>query len=183
LPRRRPKKLRGKPERYHHSLKALAIREKKLHIAGQPELRIEGTPVFLDVEGIPDRDFYYLIGLRIRNGDSVVQHGLWADSLEGEKKIYFEFLELLRAIDKPSLIHYGSFETEFSRQMTARYGIVDSSRHRIQWKSPPNKPPVNYQWAGLFSNILQQSEEHCLLAWVRMVRPFISWRQIDCLPL
>ena len=68
LPRRRPKKMRDKQERYHHSLKALAIREKKLHIAGRPELRIEGTPVFFDVEGIPDRDFYYLIGLRIRNG-------------------------------------------------------------------------------------------------------------------
>jgi predicted RecB family nuclease len=46
LPRRRPKKMRDKEERYHHSLKALAIREKKLHIAGRPELRIEGTPVF-----------------------------------------------------------------------------------------------------------------------------------------
>src|SRR5262249_31785138 len=67
LPRRRPKKMRDKPERYHHSVKALAIREKKLHIVGRPELKIEGTPVFFDVEGIPDRDFYYLIGLRIKN--------------------------------------------------------------------------------------------------------------------
>ncbi len=47
LPRRRPKKMRDKQERYHHSLKALAIREDKLHIAGRPELIIEGTPVFL----------------------------------------------------------------------------------------------------------------------------------------
>jgi predicted RecB family nuclease len=123
LPRRRPKKMRNKQERYHHSLKALAIREEKLHIAGQPELRIEGTPVFFDVEGIPDRDFYYLIGLRIRNGDSVVQHSLWADTLEDEAKIYFHFLELLKTIDQPSLIHYGSFETEFSKQMAARYGM------------------------------------------------------------
>ena len=46
LPRRRPKKLRDKHERYHHSLKALAIREKKLHIAGQPELKIEGHRSF-----------------------------------------------------------------------------------------------------------------------------------------
>ena len=37
-PRRRPKKLRDKREKYHHSLKALAIREKKLHIVGSPEL-------------------------------------------------------------------------------------------------------------------------------------------------
>ena len=75
-PRRRPKRLRDKREKYHHSLKALAIREKKIHIVGSPELKIEGTPVYLVVEGLPDRDFYYLIGLRIGNGDSAVQHSL-----------------------------------------------------------------------------------------------------------
>ena len=52
-PRRRPKRLRDKREKYHHSLKALAIREKKIHIVGSPELKIEGTPVYLDVEGCP----------------------------------------------------------------------------------------------------------------------------------
>jgi len=71
-PRRRPKRLRDKREKYHHSLKALAIREKKIHIVGSPELKIEGTPVYLDVEGLPDRDFYYLIGVRIGNGESAV---------------------------------------------------------------------------------------------------------------
>jgi predicted RecB family nuclease len=123
LPRRRPKKMRDRQERYHHSLKALAIREKKLHIAGRPELRIEGTPVFFDVEGIPDRDSYYLIGLRLRNGDSVVQHSLWANTAEDEAQIYFQFLNILKTLDKPSLIHYGAFETEFLKQMGARYGI------------------------------------------------------------
>lgn len=54
--------MRDKQEKYHHSLKALAIREKKIHIVGNPELKIEGTPVYLDVEGLPDRGFYYLIG-------------------------------------------------------------------------------------------------------------------------
>jgi predicted RecB family nuclease len=43
-PRRRPKRLRDKRENYHHSLKALAIREKKIHIVGSPTLKIEGTP-------------------------------------------------------------------------------------------------------------------------------------------
>ena len=63
-PRRRPKRLRDKREKYHHSLKALAIREKKIHIVGSPDLKIEGTPVYLDVEGLPDRDFYYLIEIQ-----------------------------------------------------------------------------------------------------------------------
>lgn len=49
-PRRRSRRMRDKREKYHHSLKALAIREKKIHIVGSPELKIEGTPVYLDVE-------------------------------------------------------------------------------------------------------------------------------------
>jgi predicted RecB family nuclease len=61
-PRRRPKRSGSKPQKYSHELKALAIREGKIHIAGRPELNIKGNPVYLDVEGIPDQDFYYLIG-------------------------------------------------------------------------------------------------------------------------
>jgi predicted RecB family nuclease len=120
-PRLRPKRLRDKREKYHHSLKALAIREKKIHVVGSPELKIEGTPVYLDVEGLPDRDFYYLIGVRIGNGESAVQHSLWADTVEDEGKIWREFLDILETIEKPVLIHYGGYETTFLKQMSERY--------------------------------------------------------------
>src|ERR1035437_2954392 len=121
-PRRRPKKQRDKREKYHHSLKALAIREKKIHIVGSPELKIDGTPVYFDVEGLPDRDFYYLIGMRIGDGDSAVQHSLWADTVEDEGKIWREFLALLETVERPVLIHYGSYETIFLKQMCERFG-------------------------------------------------------------
>jgi hypothetical protein len=49
-PRRRPRRLRDKREKYHHALKALAIREQKIHIVGSAELKVEGTPGYLDVE-------------------------------------------------------------------------------------------------------------------------------------
>ncbi len=120
-PRRRPKRLRNKREKYHHALKALAIREKKIHIVGSPELKIEGTPVYLDVEGLPDRDFYYLIGLRIGNGDTAVQHSLWADTVEDEGKIWRDLLAVLENVEKPVLIHYGSYETTFLRKMKERH--------------------------------------------------------------
>jgi hypothetical protein len=120
-PRRRPKRLRDKREKYHHSLKALAIREQKIHIVGSPELKIEGTPVYLDVEGL-DRDFYYLIGLRIGSGESAIQHSLWADTVADEGKIWREFLAILETVEKPVLIHYGSYETTSIHCMFERYG-------------------------------------------------------------
>jgi predicted RecB family nuclease len=120
-PRRRPKRLRDKREKYHHSLRALAIREQKIHLVGRPELKVEGTPVYLDVEGLPDRDFYYLIGVRIGNGESAVQHSLWADTLEDEGRIWREFLGILETVEKPVLIHYGSYESTFLKRMCERY--------------------------------------------------------------
>ena len=120
-PRRRPKRLREKREKYHHSIKALAIRENKIHIVGSPELKIEGTPVFLDVEGLPDRDFYYLIGLLIGNGESAVRHSLWADTVEDEGKIWREFLGILNTVERPVLIHYGSYEQAFVKNMSHRH--------------------------------------------------------------
>ncbi|MBI5185610.1 MAG: IS66 family transposase [Nitrospinae bacterium] len=121
-PRRHPKRFKEKREKYHHSLKAFAIREKKIHIVGRPELQIEGTPVYLDVEGLPDRDFYYLIGMRVRNGDSVMQHSPWADEQEDEESIWKEFLRILSGIPNPALICYGRYETTFIRTMFGRYG-------------------------------------------------------------
>jgi predicted RecB family nuclease len=121
-PRRRPKRKRDKREKYHHSLKALAIREKKIHIVGSPELKNEGTPVYLDVEGLPDREFYYLIGVRIGNGESAVQHSLWADAVEDEGKIWRDFLAIVNTVEKPVLIHYGAYETTFLKRMRVRHG-------------------------------------------------------------
>jgi predicted RecB family nuclease len=121
-PRKRPKRLRGTREKYHHSIKALAIREKKIHIVGSPEFKIDGMPVYLDVEGLPDVDFYYLIGLRVGNGESAIQYTLWADSSEDERTIWKDFLCILETIENPVLIHYGSYETAFLKKMSERYG-------------------------------------------------------------
>ncbi|PYV28445.1 MAG: hypothetical protein DMG27_01175 [Acidobacteria bacterium] len=103
-------------------MKALAIREKKVHIVGRPEMKIEGTPVYLDVEGLPDRSFYYLIGIRIKAGDSVVHHSFWADSPSDEGRIWQQFLSKLIGIENPVLVHYGSFESVFLRRMRERHG-------------------------------------------------------------
>lgn len=119
-PRRKSKHSASEPEKYHHALKALAIREQKIYIAGRPKLNLTGTPVYLDVEGVPDRDFYYLIGVRIKNGDGYVQHSFWAD--EKSEEIWHSLLKTLATVESPQLIHYGSYETVFLKRMKDRYG-------------------------------------------------------------
>ena len=128
-PRRRSKRSLSKPNKYYASLKALAIREQKIHVAGKPELDTGQTPVYIDVEGVPDRDLYYLIGLRIQAGNSYVQHSLWANDLSEEKEIWARFLQTISKVENPRLIYYGSYETLFLKRMKARYpeAIEDST--------------------------------------------------------
>jgi predicted RecB family nuclease len=122
-PRRRSKRLAAKPEKYHHALRALALRELKIHVVGNPKLKIDGTPVFFDVESLPGRDFYYLVGVRAEIQEKRPKiHSLWADSPSDEKCVWTEFLAIVSAIENPVLIHYGSFETKFLKKMCARYG-------------------------------------------------------------
>ncbi|MCR4320361.1 MAG: TM0106 family RecB-like putative nuclease [Candidatus Brocadiaceae bacterium] len=127
-PRRRSKRSLSKPNKYYASLKALAIREQKIHVAGKQELDTGQTPVYIDVEGVPDRDLYYLIGLRIQAVDSYVQHSFWANDLSEEKEIWVRFLQTISKVENPRLIHYGSYETLFLKRMKARYpeAIEDS---------------------------------------------------------
>jgi predicted RecB family nuclease len=121
-PRRRHRESRGQREKYHHSLRALAIRENKIHVVVIQDPKLDGTPVYLDVEGLPDRDFYYLIGVRVGTGDGGVQHSFWADNPDEENRIWNEFLGVLSAIPNPWLIHYGKYETVFLKRMQERYG-------------------------------------------------------------
>jgi predicted RecB family nuclease len=103
------------------ALKALAVREGKIHILGTPTLNCLGTPVYLDVEGDVDRDFYYLIGMRSGSTAASAQYSFWADAPVEEWKIWADFLEKLEQVEKPRLIHYGSYETQFLRRMRAKY--------------------------------------------------------------
>jgi predicted RecB family nuclease len=126
-PRRRRRELRGKQEKFHHSLRALAIRENKIHAVDLLDPKLDGTPVYLDVEGLPDRDFYYLIGIRVGTGEDAVQYSFWADDEDQEKRIWNKFLDVLSAIPDPRLVHFGSYETVFLRRMRERHGAPRDS--------------------------------------------------------
>jgi predicted RecB family nuclease len=127
-PRRAPKRLASRGEKYHHALKALAIRERKVHVVGKPELQIEGTPVYLDVEGLPDCDFSFLIGVWVPGNGGFAQYSFCADDMESEQRIWGEFLGLLATVENPELIHYGSFEATYLRRLL---NLIDTDARRM----------------------------------------------------
>ena len=108
-------------DRNDDKLKALAIKKNQIHVVGAPSLKFAGVPVFLDVEGMPDKDFYYLVGLRFQCGGEQAEHSFWADAREDERIIWEKCLQTLKVIGNPQIVSYGAYETRFLRQMKARY--------------------------------------------------------------
>jgi predicted RecB family nuclease len=119
----RPGRIKRAGRRHDHSLQAMAVRERKVFVARRPELRDGTAQVYLDVEGLPDRDFYYLIGLVIDTAAGRRQVSLWAEREADEPAIWASFLELVRGLGEDFvLFHYGSYETHFLRRMAGRHG-------------------------------------------------------------
>ncbi len=125
-PRRRRAFKSSHAFKHEPALKALAIRKDRIHVVGTPTFNIPEGTVYLDVEGIPDRDFYYLIGLRYKARDEYVQHSFWADSPSDEREMWASCFGVLKLLQNVRLFHYGNYETIFLKRMRVRY--LDQSR-------------------------------------------------------
>ena len=112
-PRRQLKKVKRRVKKHHASIKALAIREKKVFIYEQPNIPTTSTKIYLDIEGIPNKEFFYLIGMIIEHIGKVEKYSLWInDESEIEQKL-LEFINKIRAYKNITIYHYGSYETKF----------------------------------------------------------------------
>jgi predicted RecB family nuclease len=107
-PRKRSKRVKRKGYIRHAALQALAIREKKVHIYGTPNLPRKPVQVFLDVEGNEDGSFIYLLGVLIIEGESQRMYSFWADSPAQEVQAFNAFLDLLEGREDFALFHFGS---------------------------------------------------------------------------
>ena len=126
----RPKSVgtkRKKPLKRHlHALQALAVRDKKVYVVRAPEIPAKTTRVYLDVEGIPDRDFYYLVGVVVETDGQCSAHSFWADNETEEQAIWVKLLDLLRVLGDCTLFHYGAYEKAYIKKMLRKYPSPDT---------------------------------------------------------
>jgi predicted RecB family nuclease len=122
-PRKRKKDDR-KPSQVRHQfeLQALAIREKKIYLQETPALDREPIELFLDIEGIPDRGFYYLMGLLVCRPDAAEHHVFWADSDPDEGYMWRQFMDMVTKYHDGKIYHYGSYEAQAVAQLAKRHG-------------------------------------------------------------
>ena len=111
-------------DKHSHALKALAIREKKIYVTETDKPQVGQVQVFFDVEGIPDRDFYYLIGAKVVEGTETWTHSFWADDRAGEERMWKDFLTMLSAFESFSLFHFGGYDSDFIARMLKKHGSI-----------------------------------------------------------
>jgi predicted RecB family nuclease len=120
-PRRRRKSSPRSPVKHRFELQALALRTGKTYLHEPPALVRQQLEIFLDFEGIPDRDTQYLLGLLVRQQDDVSYHAFWADTDADEARIWQELLTTLAAYPDAPVYHYGQYEARAIRVLLKRY--------------------------------------------------------------
>jgi predicted RecB family nuclease len=155
--------------KYDPRLKALAIKKGSIHVVGRPVTNIAGTPIYFDIEGVPDRAEYYLVGIRYRLEGRDIERSFWADSAADECRMWGDFLSVLDHIERPCLVHYGSYETHFLKRMIERYPLVVSTRHSLDevLKSSVNVLTLLYAqiYFPTFSNGLKEVAQFAGVKW------------------
>jgi predicted RecB family nuclease len=134
-PGRRGKKQSGKARKHDKALQALAIREKKVYVLETPTVPRGKAALYLDIEGIPDRDFHYLIGLVAVVDGRCETYSFWADDRTQESAIWDACSRVIRRFEDYTLYHYGRYELRFldrMRRSTDEDGVAAIDRIRAR---------------------------------------------------
>jgi len=98
-------------------LQALALREKKVYVFGIPQLPHSPVRIYLDMEGVPEEGYVYLIGMVVVQGNAQTSYSFWADSQEQEQEILEQFLTEISKYENASVFCYGGYERACLRRM------------------------------------------------------------------
>ncbi|MCG6137630.1 MAG: IS66 family transposase [Nostoc sp. LLA-1] len=121
-PHKRKKAKRNKFDNIHKlELQALAIRTGKIYLQYLPELCRQTTELFLDMEGVPDQDLYYLIGLLVCHSGTIKLYSFWANAAEDERQIWQQMLAVINQYSNAPIYHYGSYESRAISKLAKRY--------------------------------------------------------------
>jgi len=119
-PRRTPKRAKHPARQHYLALQALSIRENTVHIHGNPQLPNSRSNVYLDIEGLPDTQFYYLIGALVVSDGQETFHTFWAGQESDEPAIFTQFAETICQLANFRILHYGDYESVALRRIKAR---------------------------------------------------------------
>lgn len=116
----------------NYALRAKAILDSKIYVVQCGAIPTAKTCAYLDVEGIPDREFYYLVGLLLVKDGKKQCHQFWADTVDDQGPIWTAFLNVIRGLDEVVLFHHGKYDSEWLRMMERRYGCENTTSEKLK---------------------------------------------------
>lgn len=122
-PRKRQEKAQKIVVKHSLELQALAIREKRIYLQALPNIPSTATKIFLDIEGIPEQKFQYLIGILVCEDNKKVYFSFWADSPSDEENIYTRAIAKINEYPQALIYHYGSYEAKAIAHLSHKYKI------------------------------------------------------------
>jgi predicted RecB family nuclease len=120
----RARRVRSKDQKEHraHSvaLQAMAIREHRVYVLGNPVLPDGAVRIYFDIEGDPERYTAYLLGMIVDELGSETRLSFWSDTSGQEENIVVRFLNAVESLRDSQLFCYGNFEVAFLKTMKTR---------------------------------------------------------------
>src|SRR6266566_6110200 len=125
-PRRPSKRAKNLQAMHKPELQALAIRTAKIYLQHIPTFARQNVELFFDIEGIPDQQFHYLIGLLICQDTTCTYHAFWANTIQDEGQMWSNFLGKVNQYPNALLYHYGSYEPRAMIALSKRHGTKNT---------------------------------------------------------
>src|SRR5271157_4356599 len=116
-PRRKSKREVKNRRPHSFGLQAQAVRDGRTYIHGTPTMPSSTDAIFLDMEGDPERDFVYLIGMIVVEQGNEKRFSFWADTKEQASQIFERFMAIAEEYKDHTIYHYGSYEATFLKRM------------------------------------------------------------------
>ena len=122
-PRRRKAKQKG-GKGFKVELQAFAIRTGQTFVQTAPQLTRSRPELFIDIEGVPDDGFSYLIGFLALDGEAASYWSFWADSAQNEKDAWIGAFAKARQYPGSPIYHYGSYDRKAVQRAGKKYELA-----------------------------------------------------------
>jgi predicted RecB family nuclease len=120
--RRKSKRAKISSPTYHFSLRALALRERTVFVQNSAITYPSGTRIYLDIEGTPQTQSYYLIGVITSFNGHEQRDTFWSDtaSKPDQVRMFENFLNHLGQYPDYHILHFGKYEAIALRRIRVR---------------------------------------------------------------
>ena len=195
------------PPPHSYALQALSLREEKVHVNGQPKMPLSDTRIYVDIEGDPGRDLYYLIGVLADVGGHSAYHSFWANEECDQAEIVEQFARFMNRFSGYRLYHYGSYDIRALKTMRSQVAACNLESFDRCIENAVNILPIIYHhfYFPVYSNSLKDVAHSLGFRWAcanpnaqqtivwrhrweqskndRLKKQLLDYNQDDCLAL